>query len=291
MGAVFMIAGSAWAGNTPEFDAVGCDNQNVFASNNNVQFQGSIFNNGDPGTGPVNLWSDFRGLWTPDYLNGPSVYMEYFDQTAGQLFRDPCFGEFGLFSALTDAWNEAIYEWSIVLQMKPESDINVNIYDCVLKHNEFDPYGGAEQTGRYRASWGQLMFVPSANPIMSVTAYPGEYATPGFETPFTLDARTLPGLQTCAMKDKLYTSKALWEEGIVCVLPETGSNNSLGETVYNLKHGDRIKVKVQVPYNNTADIRYGEDSVILKYIGIVGTYYYGPRFCRTINGVEEEPAT
>uniref|UniRef100_UPI002637AAC1 hypothetical protein n=1 Tax=Desulfoluna sp. TaxID=2045199 RepID=UPI002637AAC1 len=169
MGAVFMITASAWAGNTPEFDAVGCDNLNIFARNNNVQFEGSIIFNGDPNTGAVNLWSHFNNEGTPDYVNGPWVSKEYFTQTAGQLFRDPCFGKFGMLSALTDAWNEAVYEWSIVLQMKPESDINVSIYDCVLKHNEFNPYTGAEQTGRYRASWGQLMFVPIANPIMSVT--------------------------------------------------------------------------------------------------------------------------
>ena len=59
------------------------------------------------------------------------------------------------------------------------------------------------------------------------------------------------------------------------VMPETGSTNASGQTTYNLKQGDRIYVKVTIPFNNTCDIRYGQDSVIVKYIGIVGTWYYG----------------
>jgi hypothetical protein len=263
-----MLAAPAWAGNIPEFDAVGCDATNVFAATNEAQYGQTVAKNIGP-TGPINLASAFSS--------------EYFSQTAGQLFYDPCFGQYGMVSALTDAYNEAVYEWQIVLQMKPESDINLNIYDCVLKHNEFSPWWGdssaetpgAEQTGRYRASWGQLMFVPSANPSVTVIAYPGEYATPGFTGGVTMDARTLPGLGLLAMDGQLYTSKAIWDEGLVLVLPETGSSNQSGQTTYNLKQGDKIYVKVQIPYNNTADIRYGADSVILKYIGITGTWYYG----------------
>jgi len=59
------------------------------------------------------------------------------------------------------------------------------------------------------------------------------------------------------------------------VLPETGRTNISGQTMYNLKQGDRIHVKVTIPYNNSCDIRYGQDSVIVKYIGIIGTWYYG----------------
>jgi hypothetical protein len=62
-------------------------------------------------------------------------------------------------------------------------------------------------------------------------------------------------------------------------MPETGTTNALGQTMYNLKQGDRIKVTIQIPGNNTADIRYGQDNVILKYIGIVGTWYYGDACC------------
>jgi hypothetical protein len=254
-----LLATPAFAGNVPEFDAVDCDAQNYFAVRDIAQHVQVINNNVGP-FGPINYSSFF-----------PLV--EGFSTTAGQLFPDPCFD--GYVSALTDVWNEAVYEWTIVLQMKPESDINVNIKDCVLKHNEFDIWTGAEQTGRYRANSGQLFFVPSANPSVTVTASPGPFATPGFSSSIIMDARTLPGLNLVSLEDALYTSKALWYEGIVAALPETGGTNTSGQTTYNLKQGDRITVKVTIPGNNTADIRYGQDNVILKYIGIVGTWYYG----------------
>lgn len=252
-----LLAIPAWAGNVPEFDAVGCDNMNFFAISNAAQHQQVIQKNIGP-NGPINLLSKFND--------------EMFRQSAGQMYPDPCFD---IDSALTDVWNEAVYEWTIVLQMKPESDINLNIYDCVLKHNEFEPFMSAEQTGRYRASWGQLMFVPSANPSVTALAYPGPYATPGFRSPFNMDYRALPGLQMGALDDVLYTSKGLWDEGIVMALPETGKRNCSGQTTYNLKDGDKIYVVVTIPANNTADIRYGAESVMLKYVGIYGTWLYG----------------
>jgi len=261
---VMLVASSAWAGNIPEYDAVGCDWTNVFAKYTPIQFGQVIDNNIGP-NGPINEYSAVF----------PSNPQEYFMQSAGQLFPDPCFGKFGLVSALTDAWNESVYEWYIILQMKPESDLNVNLYDCVLKHNEFSPWVAAEQTGRYRADWGQLFFIPTANPSITVKAYPGEYATPGFTSSFIMDARALPGLDLVALDDVLYTSKGIWSEGIVMVLPETGKTNISGQTMYSLKQGDRIYVKVTIPYNNSCDIRYGQDSVIVKYIGIIGTWYYG----------------
>jgi len=281
--AVMFVASTAWAGNIPEFDAVGCDTQNVFARTNIAQYGQVAQWNWGP-LGPINDYSDFTTRtpfgWT----------YEYFRQTAGQLFADPCFGCFGLLSALTDSYNESVYEWYIYLQMKPESDLNINIYDCVLKHNEQWPmgpgiWGAAEQTGRYRADWGQLIFVLGGNPSIYVEAYPGQYATPNFTAPFIMDARTLPGLDIVALDGVLYTSKALWSEGIVAVMPETGVTNASGQTMYALKHGDRIYVKITIPQFNTADIRYGADSVIVKYIGIVGNYYYNldsagvPIFC------------
>jgi hypothetical protein len=275
--AVFM-ATAAWAGNIPEFDAVGCDATNFFARTN-MPYMVVTWNNCGP-YGPIE--------WASDFPKGSYSNYEEFTTTAGQLFPDPCWGFNekdvmdlqgiyfrGLTSALTDAWNEGIYKWRIVLQMKPESDINVNIYDCVLKHNSFDIWEGADQTGRYRAPWGELVFVPTANPYMTVRAIPGPYATPNFTSPLILDARTLPGLTLVAMDGQLYTSKAHWEEGIVLALPKTGNTNTSGQTEYNLKQGDVIEVTVEIPSNNTVDLFYGQDNVLLKYIGVVGTWYYG----------------
>ena len=45
---------------------------------------------------------------------------------------------------------------------------------------------------------------------------------------------------------------------------------------YNLKQGDIIHVTVEIPPDtNTVDVWYGPDSVILKYIGIINTEYFG----------------
>ncbi|NVM57866.1 MAG: hypothetical protein HWN51_07090 [Desulfobacterales bacterium] len=252
--------------NRPEFDAVGCDATNYFAVQDIIKQQ-VVANAVDSFGRQINLFSDFV-----------SVELEFFRNTAGQLYPDPCFPEY--VSALTDVWNEAVYEWQIVLQMKPESDLDLNIVDCVLKHNESDVWTAAEQSGRYRAPWGQLFFVPTANPGVTVEAIPGEFATSGFEAPFYMDALTLPGLFPVSLVNAPYTTKALWEEGIVMVLPETGATNGSGQTVYDLKEGDAIRVTVSIPGNNTTDIRYGKDNVILKYIGIVGTEYLADMRCR-----------
>ena len=90
---------------------------------------------------------------------------------------------------------------------------------------------------------------------------------------FIMDARNLPGLELICLEDALYTSKAFWEEGIVLALPRTGKTTICGESAYNLKQGDAIEVTVSVPGGNTADIRYGNDNVVLKYVGIQGTYF------------------
>jgi hypothetical protein len=251
--AILLITGMAWAGNTPEFDAVGYDDMNFFAQST-VYYQAVI--------------------------NGPNSYLEYdssfynerFNTNAGQLKESPCYG---IPAALTDVWNQGTYEWWIVLQMKPEADINLNIYDCVLKHNESDIFRFADQTGRYRMPWGELMFNPAWNPLVSAEAYPGPFATSGFMTSMTLDARTMPGLVTVPLDEVSYTSKAHWPEGIVIAAPKTGNTNGSGQMEYNLKQGDVIHITVEIPSDtNTVDVWYGPDSVVLKYIGIINTEYF-----------------
>lgn len=259
------IATPALAGNRPEFDAVGDDSANFF---NDFIKAAVVANALDRAGNQINLFSNF-GVRV---IDGKTYPAESFKNTAGTNYPDPCFP--GYFSAMVDQYNAANYEWLIVLQMKPESDIDLNIVDCVLKHNTFDIWNAAEQTGRYRAPWGQFFFLPSANPSISVTVYPGPFATPGFSTPFVMDARPMPGLlNPVKLVDALYTSKALWEEGLVMVMPETGFLNTSGQSMYNLKQGDYFKITVKVPDNNTADIFYGKDNIVLKYIGIVGTEY------------------
>jgi hypothetical protein len=259
-----LMASPALAGNCPEFDAVGLDSSNYF---NNVTNQRVVENN-VVGGNRLNDYSDW--LMYPEMVNGAYVFEEFFT-TAGVLYGDPCFENYD--SALIDAYNAADYRWRIILQMKPQSDLNLNIVDCVMRHGESDVWSRAGQTGRYRAEWGQLFFVLSGNPTVTVRAIPGPYATPGFEQPFIMDARLLPGLSLLCLNHALYTSKALWEEGIVIVRPKNGELTTCGETAYDLKQGDAIEVTVSVPGTNTSDIRYGKDNVMLRYIGIVGTYF------------------
>jgi hypothetical protein len=260
LSAIVLISAVAWAGNTPEYDAVGYDYLNFF-SQGTVYYQ--VVNNGPN-----------------SFLEQDSAFLrERFDTNAGQLKASPCYG---IPAALTDVWNEGTYEWYIVLQMKPEADINLNIYDCVLKHNETNIFEFADQTGRYRMPWGELMFNAAWNPLVSASARPGPYATTAFAEWYNatgdeliLDARTLPGLVSVPLDGVSYTSKAHWPEGLVLAAPKSGMTNGSGQMEYNLKQGDLIHVTVEIPPDsNTVDVWYGPESVILKYIGIINTEYF-----------------
>jgi hypothetical protein len=272
MVAVLALTVPAWAGFVPEFDAVGNDSRNPFAFNNAIQY-GQV----DAMDGGLNENSNFIGAQLGFFELGES-----FDTNAADLFADPCFGRFGVQSALTVSWNRSFYEWIIVLQLKPSSDINLNIYDCVKEfnsENDENPmvrWTRYAQTGRYQLPWNQIVFDDNMNPEVSVKAWPGDLAETGFNNSFTMDARTLPGLALVPMENQLYTSKALWSEGIVLARPETGVAGSDGQTQYTLKQGDLIQVRIntnQLP----VDLYYGPDNVILKYIGFFGTYYYADR--------------
>jgi hypothetical protein len=277
LSAFVLISTAAWAGNIPEYDAVGTDRYNFY----------SLF------TVYYNLVN-----FGPNYglEKDSDFFRERFNTNAGMLQDSPCYSrdrrlgediessEFFMppQAALTDVWNEGTYEWWIVLQMKPESDINLNIYDCVLKHNETDLHRFADQTGRYRMPWGELRFNAAWNPLVSAAAVPGPFATTAFAEWYSesgdeliLDARTLPGLVNVSLDSVSYTSKAHWPEGIVMAMPKTGVTNQAGQMEYNLKQGDLIHVTLEIPPDtNTVDVWYGPDSVILKYIGIINTEYF-----------------
>ncbi len=259
-----LIAAPAFAGNCPEYDAVGCDSDNYFEDNAYIPLGLVCDENfgyvGNVGYDMINCYSNFP-------FDDLIIWGEKFEQTAGMESPDHCFP--GYYSAMTPVWTSATYRWWIVLQMQPESDINVNIYDCVLKHNLTNIWTDAQQTGRYRTYYGEPIFDPNANPSITVVAIDGKYNN--FQR-FTMDARVLPGLDPVAVRDILYTSKALFDEGIVLVMPRSGDINQTGETMTTLKQGDMIKVKIDIPGTNSCDVRYGKDSVIVKYIGVVGNY-------------------
>ncbi len=269
--AVVFLCTPAFAGEQPEFDAVGCDSQNYF---NDFVKQIVIANNIDRQGRPINFYSDFIGY------NPAMGWVEYFEQHASQEKLDPCFP--GYYSHFLTAWNGGWFEWQIILQKKPDTDLDINIRDCVLKMNSFTPFGdepfeGASQTGRYIMPWGQSFWLKDSNPRITVTAYPGEYGN--IEPGTILDCRTTPALALLPLKEQLYTSKALWEESIVVVMPEDGELNLSGKVLRRLEAGDMIRIRVDVPYENTVDLYYGQDNVVVKYVGIHGSEYVADFCC------------
>jgi hypothetical protein len=248
--AAIFLATPAMADNIPEFEAL-CDSTNIFAVDGELTYGAVIDNNVAEGL-QINRYSAFpsEGFTPP---------------ASAQARTDFCFPNY--LSYRTEPQVTATYAWQFVLQMIPESDINVNIYDCVLKPQGTDIFSEAQQTGRVNLPDGSTRFFKTQNPRMTVTAI----AADGRFNDFTMTARKMPGLWTWAMDNKLYTSKAHWEEGIVLELPLEGDGNSNGETEYKLLAGDIIRVVVQVDAPHPARIAYGPDNVLLKYIGIVGS--------------------
>jgi hypothetical protein len=247
---VAFVSVPALAGNIPEFDAVGSDSANFFNDfikqmvvDNNVNAAGTI----------INDFSDFIG--------------ESFVTSAAASRPSPCFP--GYSDRESGPWAPNTYQWRIVLQMMPETDLDLNIRDCVLKENDLPIWQYAQQTGRYRASNGKLVFVKNMNPRVTVTAIPGP-SQPAGAVPFIMDARMMPTLKLVALEGVLYTSKALWEEGIVMKMPEPGTLNKLGQPVFVLRQGDMLQVDFEIPWNNPVDIHYGPDNVVIKYVGIIG---------------------
>jgi hypothetical protein len=252
--AAAFICTPALAGDRPEFDCVGDDSANFF---NDFIKDFVVANN------PWNLASDFTGVVFPNEKFIPPV----------QLTPDLCFGSFGYQSAYTQWHRPARYTWYIVLQMDPQSDLDINIRDCVYKHNATTifgaaPFDGADQTGRTFDWLGNPYFDPGANPRVTATAYPGPNHVYGWGAPFILINRTQGGLFLLPFENLLYTSKALWEEGLVAVMPEL-----VQDGMYPLSAGDIIKIDIDIPPTSLTDIRYGSDNVCIKYVGVTGTIY------------------
>ncbi len=251
MATLAILSSPAFAGDRPEFDCVGDDATNYF---------NDAIKNMVVAENPWNLASDFTNTIYP---------REYFTPPV-QMTPDICFD--GYMSAYTQWKRPAMYEWQIVLQMDPQSDLDINIVDCVVKHNSktafgVNPWEGADQTGRFQLTDGTSMFVEGANPAVTVVAAPGPNAVYGFNAPFIMTNRTQGGLSLVLLDNLLYTSKALWEEGLVARMPLFLDNE------FPLSAGDIINIKILIPFSNSVDIRYGEDNVCVKYVGIDGTIY------------------
>jgi hypothetical protein len=235
---VAFVSAPALAGNIPEFDAVGDDSANFF---NDFIKDMVVANNIDAGGTVINNFSDF----TP-YIYTDLEPWEYFVTSASGDDPSPCFP--GYFDYKAGPWFPNTYEWRIALQMAPETDLDLNIRDCVLKENMRNIWFYAQQTGRWRQTNGKLVFAKNKNPRVTVLALPG-IRQPAAAAPFYMDARRMPGLGLTALLQKLYTSKALWEEGIVMKMPEPGTFNQLGQPVFVLREGDLL-CQFDIPWNN-----------------------------------------
>jgi len=246
-------------GKRPEFDAVGQDSENFF----NDFVNGMIVEKGlDLNGSPINAYSAFDD--------------ELFTNDSTEPFDDPCFSSSSLSyqSAMVTPWDQAVFEWEITLQMKPASDIAIGVIGCVLSDDGIDLWREAAQAGAYSLSQnpGLIVNVRSANAAISVKAFPGPLAQAGFpEEGFFLDARMQPSLDAYPLSDARFTMQALTTSRLIAALPVTGKTNSGGETMFALNQGDRIRVTISVPPNNTATIRLGQDNVMLNYIGFIGT--------------------
>jgi hypothetical protein len=251
----------AFQASRPEFDAVGKDSANLFSD----FLMNLIGEKGKNGLGTrINDYSQFTS--------------EYFINTSGGLTTDPCFSTQGkpYMSAFTPSYTEGSYEWQVTLQMKPSTDIHLQLVGCIIRIGENDVWKHARQTGLYRVPWDltQAYFAPTANPRIIVKALPGINAKVGFPPDgFYLDARKTPGLEVTPLANTSISLGAFIETGILAVLPRTGIANSYGQSMCELNAGDRIRVTLIVPFNSTADIYLGNDNLILKYTGIVGTEF------------------
>jgi hypothetical protein len=278
------MAAPAFADTRPEFDAVGCDVSNIFLQGfvEKMVVANTTYDPFDTTPTYINEWSDFAD--------------ETFETNASQPRTDPCFGicgpAIGYESQLTSAGTNRYYQWEIVLQMQPESDINLDIRDCVMTFQGLDIWNDAAQTGRFRDADADRHFqVCHAQPLVTVRARPGWDAHPawlesycGYQCAPTLKARRIPGgLHRLVDLDEVpYTSKGLWQEGIIIAVPSDGDHDRDNKAMYRLREGDIIIVKIEIPSESPVDVRYGTDNVVLRYVGVVGTEFIADTKCASV---------
>lgn len=288
--AVVFIAAPVLADDEPEFDAVGLDSANIFALGNTTL--NGIINHMDytlpgyPGGIAINTLSDWDinpGGYLPSApfdvalggsqtsAVGPARMPVEFFATSAFPNIDPCFADYVSYKA--DTWNRHLFVWQIVLQKKPQSDINLDIVDCVMKNQGRDPWTTAAETGVVRSFTGQLLVSPSLAPTVNVYAIPGPNAM--FTAPFGLYAYQMPGLSPVFLGDPgaspAYLSKAFFDENLVLQNPSVAPAGGIVQAP--LYAGDMIRVVVTVPQGHPNDLYYGKQNVLLKYIGIVGTEF------------------
>jgi hypothetical protein len=248
------------AGERPEYDAVGDDAAIYFTD---VAKSLVLVNN------PWNFDSDFTAI----PIDGEPY--EYFDGPGG-LDDDICFPGYQSHFVPAGFAGGLGFAWKIVLQMRPDTDLDINIIDCVVKPNSetafgVNPYEGAHQTGRYLLMGFLPYFDVTMNPIIRAKAVSGPNAAGNWDW-FYLTARTHPGLRNVVLDGArtYFTSKGIWDESIVVRLPEpmVPVDGHPGMSESALVQGDMVEIEFQMPAQNPVDIRYGQYSVFIKYVGV-----------------------
>jgi hypothetical protein len=255
---VFMCV-PALAGERPEYDAVGDDSAIYFTDVS----KGLVLQNN-----PWNFDSNFMPLGDPDPL-------EYWDGP-GALRPDICFPGYDSKLVAAGFGGGLDYAWKIVLQMRPDTDLDINIIDCVVKPNSETAFGvdaneGAHQTGRYLLMGFLPFFDVTMNPIIRARALAGPNAAGNWDW-FYLTARTHPLLRNVTLDGArtYFTSKGIWDESIVVRLPEpmVPVDGHPGMFEAALQQGDMFEIEFIMPAQNPVDVRYGQYSVFVKYVGV-----------------------
>lgn len=270
--AVAFMCVPALAGERPEFDAVGCDSDLFFAT---VSTDLVLANN--PWNNCVD--SDFTEL--PACINDPVEPCEPYEfwDGPGGLRDDICFPGYQSRLVPTGFSGGKKYEYKIVLQMMPDTDLDINIIDCVVKKNTKVVFGaesgqGAHQTGRFFYEGFIPAFEATLNPRIKAKAIAGPNSA-GYWDWFYLTARKHPGLYKMPLDGyyTFFTSKGIWDESIVVRLPTPYKRVPYHPGMYEsvLQQGDMVKIELLMPQATPVDIRYGQYSVFLKYVGIDGT--------------------
>jgi len=237
------------------------------------------------------------------FAQGPANQPELCDthgiaQTNGQLPLGPAFTFSGNSNARVTMGNAGFFEWWIRLPKKPSGEINIVIQCGVVKPNAFAVYGFdavllcAAETGerigagvcvREEVDPGVSPVNNTALPKITAVAYPGPYNT--FDA-FNLTAFKNPSAYTLAFdpvtsamsnngnsqildgsSNARVLLKACMDKTIVAKLPVTGQINAMNQTETDLEAGDIIKVRMDVPRQNTVDISCNAQSARLAGVG------------------------
>jgi hypothetical protein len=226
----------------------------------------------------------------------PAIQPELCDLTG--TGRVPPFTFRGNFNAKVTYGNAGWYEWWVRVPKKPSGEINLVIQCGVVKPNAFAVYDfdsvalcaaeageriGAGTCVREEVDPGVSPVNNTALPKITAIAYPGPYNS---FTPFNLTAFKNPSSYTltfdavtAAISDGNTSQildgssnarillKTCMDKTVVTKLPVTGQLNAMGQTETDLEAGDIIKVRMDVPRQNTVDIYCHAQSLRLAGVG------------------------